>query len=81
MGTIFHHYKQLLQITNGVSKIDEDSIEDKLSSLLEAKPEGKILFFRFNKKWHGFLYSIHKEDRLILMEMVLEVCRFIMIVF
>jgi hypothetical protein len=44
--------------------------------LLETKTEGKILFYRYSKKWHGFLYSIHKEDRLILQKMVLEVCRY-----
>jgi hypothetical protein len=32
------------------------------------------LFYRFSKKWHGFTYSLHKEDRLILLKMVLEVC-------
>src|SRR3954454_7780933 len=65
MGAIFHNYKQLLQITKEDSAIDEESLEDELISLLETKSEGKTLFHRFSKKWHGFLYALHKEDRLI----------------
>jgi hypothetical protein len=44
--------------------------------VLEAKHEAKILFCRYSKKWHGFLYSLHKEDRLILLKMVLEICSY-----
>jgi len=51
------------------------TLEYELISLLENKPEGKILFYRYSKKWHGFIYALHKEDRLILLKMVLEVCR------
>ena len=76
MGVVFHNYKQLLQITKEDTTIDEDSIKDELILLLETKSEGKILFYRFNKKWHGFLYSLHKEDRSILLKMVLEVCNY-----
>jgi hypothetical protein len=76
MGAIFHHYKQLLQVTKEVDQINEDYLELELKSLLETKPEGKILFYRFSKKWHGFLYSLHKEDRMILLKMVLEICSY-----
>jgi hypothetical protein len=76
MGAIFHNYKQLLQITKEDSGIDERTLEDELVSLLETKPEGKILLYRLSKKWHGFIYSLHKEDRLILLKMVLEVCSY-----
>ena len=73
MGAIFHNHKQLLQITKEDTDLDEDSLKDQLISLLENKPEGKILFYRYSKKWHGFLYSIHKEDRLILLKMMIEI--------
>jgi hypothetical protein len=76
MGTVFHNYKQLLQITIEDNVIDERTLEYELTSLLENKPEGKILFYRYSKKWYGFLYALHKEDRLILQKMVLEVCRY-----
>ena len=33
--------------------IDEQSLEAELASY-ENKPEGKILFYRYSKKWHGF---------------------------
>jgi len=68
MGTIFHNYKQLLQLKEDTT-LDESTLKDELTSLLE----NKILFYRYSKKWHGFLYSLHKEDGLILLKMVLEV--------
>jgi len=43
--------------------IDEDSLRGEMISFLETKPEGKILFYRFSKKWLSFLYSLHKEDK------------------
>jgi hypothetical protein len=74
MGAIFHNYKQLLQITKKDTSIDERTLEYELTSLLENKLEGKILFYRFSKKWYGFFTVPHKEDRLILMKMILEIC-------
>jgi len=44
--------------------------------LFETKSEGKVLFYRFSKKWHGFIYSLHKDDRLILLKMLLEICNY-----
>ena len=76
MGAVFHHYKQLLQFNKEDIAIDEDTLKKELESLFETKPEGKILFYRFSKKWHGFIYSLHKEDRLILLKMILEICRY-----
>jgi hypothetical protein len=76
MGSMFHHYKQLLQIAKEDISIDEESLRDQLISLLETKPEWKVLFYRFSKKWYGFIYSLHKEDRLILLKMILEICSF-----
>ena len=76
MGAIFHNYKQLLQITKEDNVIYERTLEYELTSLLETKYEGKILFYRYSKKWHGFIYSLHKEDKLILLKMVLEVCSY-----
>ncbi|MGN6623647.1 MAG: hypothetical protein ACTHKK_05865 [Candidatus Nitrosocosmicus sp.] len=55
MRAIFHHYKKLLQITKEDIAIDEESLRDGLVSLLETKPEGKVLFYRSSKKWHGFI--------------------------
>ncbi len=74
MGAIFHNYKQILQITKEDTAIDESTLEYGLTSLLETKPEGKVLFYRYSKKWHGFISALHKEDRLILLKMILEVC-------
>jgi hypothetical protein len=71
MGAIFHNYKQLLQITKKDNIIDERTLEYELTSLLENKSEGKILFYRYSKKWHGFIYALHKEERLILLKMIL----------
>ena len=49
MGAIFHNYKLILQITRDDTIIDEESLRQDLVSLLENKPEGKILFYRFSK--------------------------------
>ncbi|MGN6559057.1 MAG: hypothetical protein ACTHJ2_00875 [Candidatus Nitrosocosmicus sp.] len=76
MGAVFHHYKQLLQFNKEDIAIDEDTLKKELESLLETEPEKKLLFYRFSKKWHGFIYSLHKEDRLILLKMILEICRY-----
>ena len=73
MGAIFHNYKQILQITKEDTAIDESTLEYGLTSLLETKPEGKVLFYRFSKKWQGFIFTLHKKDRLILLKMILEV--------
>jgi hypothetical protein len=73
MGAIFHNYKLILQITREDTAIFERTLEYELTSLLETKSEGKILFYRYSKKWHDFIYSLHKEDRLILLKMVLDV--------
>ena len=52
LGTIFHNYKQLLQITKEEDiTIDEEYLKEDFESLLETKLEGKILFYRFSKKW------------------------------
>jgi hypothetical protein len=50
MGATFHNYRQLLQITKDDTTIDENSLKEELVSLLENKPEGKLLFYRFSKK-------------------------------
>ena len=76
MDEISHNYKQLLQLTKEDITFDESSLKDDLVSLLETKYEGKILFYRYSKKWHGFLYSLHKEDRLILLKMILDLCSY-----
>ena len=77
MGAIFHNYKQILKLTKDEdTTIDEDSLKEELVSLLETKSEAKILFYRYSKKWHGFIYALHKEDRLILLKMVLVVCSY-----
>ena len=73
MGVIFHNYKKLLQFNKQDVAIDEEYLREDLLPLLKTKPEGKILFYRYSKKWRGFLYSLHKEDRLILLKMILEV--------
>ena len=76
MGAIFHNYKQILQITKEDTTIDERTLKNELTSLLDSKSEGKILFYRFSKKWHGFFTLPHKEDRLILLKMILEICSY-----
>ena len=72
MGAVFHNYKQLLQITKEDTNIDEDYLEEKMTPSIESKPEGKISFYRYSKKRHGFFTVLHKEDRLLLLKMILK---------
>ena len=60
MGAIFHNYKQLLQITKEDTAIDE-STKTLIDIIACNKSEGKILFYGYSKKWHGLIYSFHKE--------------------
>ncbi len=75
-GAVFHNYKQLLQITKEDIIIDEEHLKDELKSLFETKSEGKVLFYKNSKKWHGFIIALHKKNRIILLKMVLEVCNY-----
>jgi hypothetical protein len=72
MGAIFHNYKQLLQFNKEDAATDEEYLREEIESLLETKTEVKILSYRYSKKWHSFLYSLHKEDR-VLDEKILEI--------
>src|SRR3954451_6669994 len=54
------------------SAIDNQYLESELVSLSYRKPEGKILFYRYSEKWHGFFTVAYKEDQLILLKMILE---------
>jgi hypothetical protein len=47
-----------------------------MTSLLENKPEDKILFYRYSKRWYGFFTIPHKEDLLVLLKMILEICSY-----
>ena len=76
MAAIFHNYKQILQITKEDIAIDESTLKEDLTSLLKNKPTDKILFYRYNKKWYGLIYSLHKGDRLILLKMILDICSY-----
>jgi hypothetical protein len=76
MGSLFQNYKVLIHENKEGSSVNTDSLKEELLSLLDIKPEGKILFYRFSKKWHGFLYAIHKEDRELLLKMILEICSY-----
>jgi hypothetical protein len=76
MGSLFHNYKVLMYENKEDNAVNMDSLKEGLLSLLDTKPEGKILFYRFCKKWRGFLYAIHKEDRELLLKMILEVCSY-----
>jgi hypothetical protein len=74
MGSLFHNYKVLMHVNKEDNKDNQDSLKEGLLSILDTKPEGKILFYRFSKKWYGFLYALHKEDRELLLKMILGIC-------
>jgi hypothetical protein len=76
MGSLFHNYKVLMHENKEDNTVNQDSLKEGLLSLLDTKPEGKILFYRYSKKWRGFLYALHKEDRELLLKMILEICSY-----
>jgi hypothetical protein len=53
--------------------IDDNYLDADQISLLDGITEGKKLFYRFVKKWRDLLDSLDKDDRLILLKMILEV--------
>ncbi len=81
IGSLFHNYKTL-------SEIDKENVRenyyDCVSEIIELtpqlltenKPNGKLLFDRTCKKWSGLIDSLHKEDREILLKMILEICTY-----
>ncbi len=78
MGGLFHNYKTLFQI-NDKDKDQNDKyfsdIEAELKSLVE-EPQGKILFDRVYKKWKGFIESLHKDDRILLLRIIIDICNY-----
>jgi hypothetical protein len=74
MGAIFHNYKELLLHSKKVIKVNEGSSKEEIELLTENNPEGKKLFDRTCKKWHGLIYSLHKDDREFLLKMIIEIC-------
>ena len=76
MGSIFHNYKLLLQSSKINNKIDDYTITQELALLTENKPQGKILFDRICKKWHGLIDSLHKGDRELLLKMIFDICNY-----
>ena len=74
MGSIFHNYKELLLYNKEGIKVNEDSLKEEIELLTENNPEGKKLFDRTCKKWHGLIYSLHNDDRELLLKMIMEIC-------
>ena len=56
--------------------IDNEDLESEIKSVLNDTEEGKILLYRFCKKWSEFLESLDKEDRLILLKMIMDVSNY-----
>jgi hypothetical protein len=73
MGSIFDNYKLLLQNSKVNNKIDVCTITQELALLANNKPQGKLLFDRTCKKWHGLIDSLHKGDRELLLKMIFEI--------
>lgn len=83
MGALFHNYKTLLEIQKEKAaewgNLDNDiTIESEPQLRLSAdnKPHSKILFDKTCEKWQGLIDSFHKEDKKILLKMILEICSY-----
>jgi len=73
MGDLFHNYKTLLKL-NSESKLSEDSILQEVVTLERENPVAKALFDKTCERWHGLLYSLHKDDRERLLKMLVDCC-------
>jgi hypothetical protein len=83
MGALFHNYKTLLEIHKEKAaewgNLNNDitiESEPQLQLSTDNKPHGKILFDKTCEKWQGLMDSFHKEDKKILLKMILEICRY-----
>ncbi len=82
MGCLFHNYKTLLQIDKQEEVEEEgqtdygDIIKERLDLLTESKPQGRLLYDRTCKKWKGLIEALHKEDREILLKMIIDICHY-----
>ncbi len=83
MCALFHNYKTLLEIhkekaaewDNLNNDITIES-EPQLQLSTDNKSPGKILFDKTCEKWQGLMDSFHKEDKKILLKMILEICSY-----
>ena len=76
MGSLFHNYKTLLEISEENEEVNEDIITNEIRLLTESKPHGKTLFDRTCKKWQGLIDALHREDRQLLLKTILEICNY-----
>ncbi len=74
MGALFHNYKTLLEMDKEDME-SEESTTKKLILLERQCPIAKVLFDKTCERWHGLLYSLHKEDRELLLKMLVECCQ------
>jgi len=73
MGALFHNYKTLLKLKNE-SILSEDLILKKVAWLKREKPLAKMLFDKTCERWRGLLYALHKDDRELLLRMLIDCC-------
>ena len=71
MGALFHNYKTLLKLNNE-SHLGEDSILKQVAVLEREKPLAKTLFEKTCERWRGLLYALHKDDRELLLRMLVD---------
>lgn len=73
MGALFHNYKTLLKLNNE-SHLGEDSILKQVAVLEREKPLAKALFDKTCERWRGLLYALHKDDRELLLRIIIDCC-------
>lgn len=73
MGALFHNYKTLLNLCDQ-DNITEKAIKRILANMGNEKPLAKALFDKTCERWHGLLYSLHKDDRERLLNMFVDCC-------
>jgi len=59
---------------NNESSLKGDLILKKVSELKKEKPLVKTLFDKTCERWRGLLYALHKDDRELLLRMLIDCC-------
>ena len=72
MGTLFHNYKILTEL---MRKARGNPIENELDGSITFQDVNRLLYEDICKKWKGMIYSIHRGDEKLMLDMLSAVCQ------
>ncbi len=72
MGTLFHNYKILTEL---MRKASGNPMENELDGSITFQDINRLLYESICKKWKGLIYSLHKKDEKLMLDMLSAVCQ------